>query len=341
MSYTDCMTKTILLVDYEHKAVEEIRTFLQGEPFSVLTAHDGTQAADTYRHRMPDLVLTSALLPKLNGFELCRKITNGELGEVRPVLIYSGIYKAEKYRKEAILGCGAVDFLEKPLHKGQLLRAIQTILTELPQGLPVASTDARSSTSAQPQPGQSDIAIDADEPLDVEGLFEPATVPQASVDFTGLIVDDLDVAPAISGSVLALEEEREIEAAFDDFRIDLDHEVQMRDRQAAEEIETSLVLEGQNILDFEVPTAVSAAKVGSDDSQIIDLDLDGDSAATPVAATSVLASAAFPHDKDLSSEDEKVSSPTFLVPDTRKKDRLVWTILAVLIVLILVWIFKG
>jgi hypothetical protein len=48
-------------------------------------------------------VLTAALLPKLNGFELCKKITSGQLGDVRPVVMYSAIYKAEKYRKEAIL----------------------------------------------------------------------------------------------------------------------------------------------------------------------------------------------------------------------------------------------
>jgi len=109
------MNRRILLVDYEQKFLDEIRGLFEGEPFDLLTAADGSQALEIFEKESPDLVMTSALLPKMNGFELCKKIVSGQHGEVRPVIMFSGIYKAEKYRKEAIIGCGAVDFLEKPL----------------------------------------------------------------------------------------------------------------------------------------------------------------------------------------------------------------------------------
>ena len=121
------MNKTILVVDYEQKSLDEIRGLFRDEQFDLLTASDGTQALEIFEKKIPDLVMTAALLPKLNGFELCKKIVSGQHGEVRPVIMFSGIYKAEKYRKEAIVGCGAVDFLEKPLAKWQLLKVVKEI----------------------------------------------------------------------------------------------------------------------------------------------------------------------------------------------------------------------
>ena len=124
------MPKTVLAVDYDQRTLEEIKMILDGLDVTFLTAHDGTQAVEIFRSSMPDLILTSALLPKLNGFELCKKITAGELGAVRPVIMFSGIYKAEKYRKEAILGCGAVEFLEKPLVDAHLLKVVRNLLCQ-------------------------------------------------------------------------------------------------------------------------------------------------------------------------------------------------------------------
>src|SRR5215470_8422674 len=126
------MKKTILVVDYEQKSLDEIQQVFKDEPFDLLMAFDGIQALQIFEQKCPDLVMTSALLPKLNGFELCKKIVSGQHGEVRPVIMFSGIYKAEKYRKEAIIGCGAVDFLEKPLAKWQLLKAVKALFSEIP-----------------------------------------------------------------------------------------------------------------------------------------------------------------------------------------------------------------
>ena len=68
-------------MDYDQKSLDEIQQFFADEHFTVLTAHDGTQALEMFDTKSPDLVLTSALLPKLNGFELCKKITSGEVPE--------------------------------------------------------------------------------------------------------------------------------------------------------------------------------------------------------------------------------------------------------------------
>ena len=135
------MQKTILIVDFEPESSEELQQILKSEGFLVLTAADGHQALDMFEAARPDLVLTEALLPKLNGFELCKKIMNAAPREIRPVIMYSAIYKGEKYQKEAVSGCGALEFLDKPIPKWQLLKAVRSALKRTSQVKTDAATN--------------------------------------------------------------------------------------------------------------------------------------------------------------------------------------------------------
>jgi len=254
------MSKKILVVDYERNSIEDIQEILKGEDFSLLTASDGQQALQTYEKNVPDLVLTAALLPKLNGFELCKKITSGQLGEVRPVVMYSAIYKAEKYRKEAIFGCGAIDFLEKPIPKWQLMKVIKTAFSEIPvtglkdEGLlnfpNVPDESARSSemvSVAQP------LAQPDDDLLDVEALFkeEKSSHGLKTADEQSSLNSGASVPARSKTSLIAAIDTDEIDAALDAFRIDLENEVNLREERRAQEIEEELSLKDESILEFE------------------------------------------------------------------------------------------
>ena len=57
------MNKTILVVDYEQKSLDEIQELFKDEQFELLIASDGTQALEIFERRTPDLVMTAALLP--------------------------------------------------------------------------------------------------------------------------------------------------------------------------------------------------------------------------------------------------------------------------------------
>jgi DNA-binding response OmpR family regulator len=254
------MVKKILVVDYERNSIEYIQNILKEENFSLLTASDGQQALHTYEINVPDLVLTAALLPKLNGFELCKKITSGQLGEVRPVVMYSAIYKAEKYRKEAIFGCGAIDFLEKPIPKWQLMKVIKTAFSEIPvsevkdEGLvnfPTVLDETAGLAAAIPvkQPaGQSEEDL-----LDVEALFEEErSSPARRIADQELTVNTgADVTGQSKSSLIAAIETDEIDAALDAFRIDLENEVNLREERRVQEIEEELSLKEETILEFE------------------------------------------------------------------------------------------
>jgi DNA-binding response OmpR family regulator len=259
------MPKTVLAVDYDQKTLEEIRSILDSLNLTFLTAHDGTQAEDVFRSSVPDLVLTSALLPKLNGFELCKKISAGELGSIRPVIMFSGIYKAEKYRKEAIVGCGAMDFLEKPLVEAHLVKVVRNLLC---QQHPV-----KPEPQLEPSPSQPEVLLDDTEPismmsligepelqipgdpLDVDELFETRQAdPILEVDPIVEWQEPVLTGPLVSEArtpLLPPESKDEIEAALATILIDSDREVQLRDQRIAEEIELEMAPVGLNILDLE------------------------------------------------------------------------------------------
>jgi CheY-like chemotaxis protein len=122
------MARKILIVDYEEIGLAELTGFFREGNYSLLVARDGPQAVELYQTEKPDLVLTSALLPKINGFDLSKMISSGRLGAARPVVIYSNIYKAIKYRREATEVSGAAEFLEKPLDRNHLLQLTEKLI---------------------------------------------------------------------------------------------------------------------------------------------------------------------------------------------------------------------
>src|SRR5262245_61936392 len=213
------MQKTILIVDFEQESCEELQQALTGEDYLVLTAADGDQALAVFQAVKPDLVLTEALLPKLNGFELCKKITAGELQDVRPVIMYSAIYKGEKYQKEAISGCGALEFLDKPIPKWQLLKTVRSGLEE--GSRPKRDAAANPSHQAGIDPGNSrgttPSTHDSRDLLAVDNLFDgPDAASEHAIGPPAERVPPVHLKPSLIPST----ESKEIDAALDAVRID-------------------------------------------------------------------------------------------------------------------------
>ena len=255
------MQKTILIVDFEQESCEELQQILQSEAFRVLTAIDGQQALSVFEASMPDLVLTEALLPKLNGFELCKKITKGELRHVRPVIMYSAIYKGEKYQKEAVTGCGAAEFLDKPIPKWLLLKAVRAALSEPPskkaatENLPKEAGGTLSAGTIAEKPAQ-----DSGDPLEVDALFSlpAATVLEPVIAATAdtVVLETPLVGP--KAALMPSIDSKEIDDALDAVRVDLHEEAQQRDEVLARQFEQELRQSGQSILEFEASIASTA-----------------------------------------------------------------------------------
>jgi DNA-binding response OmpR family regulator len=250
------MQKTILVVDFDHKCLEDIRGFFQDEKITLLTASDGLRALEIFQAENPDLVLTAALLPKLNGFDLCKKITGGEVGEVRPVIMFSEIYRAEKYRKEAIIGCGAVDFLEKPLVKAQLLRAIEHLFSEIPSEKALRQTQIEFASKPAEIPSSiRQVGFSQEEDLlELNRLLETLSPSNSEINFAQKEPTILETSIPEPGACLGdADQGDEIEAAVDAIRIDLDVGTRVQVQKAAQGIGAKFHFskDNQDILDFE------------------------------------------------------------------------------------------
>ena len=108
--------KTILVVDDERNIVELVRLYLEKEGFAVVAAGDGEQALAQYERTGPDLVVLDVMLPKMDGFEVCRELRRR--GDV-PILMLT----ARSEDIDAIVGLelGADDYVTKPFNPRALV----------------------------------------------------------------------------------------------------------------------------------------------------------------------------------------------------------------------------
>jgi two-component system alkaline phosphatase synthesis response regulator PhoP len=115
--------KTILVVDDERNIVELVRLYLEKEGYAVVTAGDGEQALVQFERSDPDLVVLDLMLPKMDGFEVCRELRRR--GDV-PILMLT----ARSEDVDAIVGLelGADDYVTKPFNPRALVARVKAIL---------------------------------------------------------------------------------------------------------------------------------------------------------------------------------------------------------------------
>lgn len=121
--------KKILLVDYDGASLESLRQLFRSHRFEVITATDGLTAFEKFKEEKPDAVVLEAILPKIHGFDLTKRISEETHGRV-PVVIVTGLYRGPQYRSEALTSFGASDYFEKPVDKERLVRSVINLLSE-------------------------------------------------------------------------------------------------------------------------------------------------------------------------------------------------------------------
>ena len=110
----------VLVVDDEREIILLLEQILKEEGFQVLTARDGQMGYDVFISERPPLVISDAMLPKLHGFELCRRIKN-ESGESTMVMILTAVYKKYKYKGKIESEYGVDEYLDKPFQITEFL----------------------------------------------------------------------------------------------------------------------------------------------------------------------------------------------------------------------------
>jgi len=113
----------ILVVEDDQNLLDVLKYNLAKEGYDVLTAVDGIEALDAARSKKPDLIILDIMLPKLDGFEVCR-ILRREM--TVPILMLTA--KAEETDKVVGLELGADDYMTKPFSMREFLARIRAML---------------------------------------------------------------------------------------------------------------------------------------------------------------------------------------------------------------------
>ena len=117
-------SELILLVDDEPSIVQLARMYLERENFRVESASDGEAALQEVKRLGPQLIVLDVMLPRLDGFEVCRRLR----AENNPVAIIMLTARDEDIDKILGLELGADDYLTKPFNPRELVARVKAIL---------------------------------------------------------------------------------------------------------------------------------------------------------------------------------------------------------------------
>ena len=120
------MSKTVLIVDDEPNIAISVNFLMSREGLEVLTAHDGEEGLARIRADRPDLVVLDVMMPKLDGFEVCRAVrTDPALAGVR-ILMLTAKGRAAEIAKGVSLGADA--YIPKPFSTRELVAKVKELL---------------------------------------------------------------------------------------------------------------------------------------------------------------------------------------------------------------------
>jgi DNA-binding response OmpR family regulator len=114
---------TILIVEDEITIAETLRYNLEREGYTVLTASDGVQGLDLARRERPDLLVLDVMLPRLDGFSVCRILRQES---DMPIIMLTA--RQDEVDRIAGLELGADDYVSKPFSLGELLARVRAIM---------------------------------------------------------------------------------------------------------------------------------------------------------------------------------------------------------------------
>lgn len=117
------MDRLVLIVDDEKPIVDILKYNLEKEGYRTLEAYDGQQGLDFALTRNPDIVLLDVMLPKMDGFEVCRKIREKS---ATPILMLTA--REEEVDKVLGLELGADDYITKPFSIRELMARVKANL---------------------------------------------------------------------------------------------------------------------------------------------------------------------------------------------------------------------
>ena len=119
----ETMANKILVVDDDLNICELLKLYLENEGYTVFTANDGQEAVNTFQAKSPDLVLLDIMLPKMDGWQVCREIRKTSSA---PIIMLTA--KGETFDKVLGLELGADDYVVKPFDAKEVMARVKAVL---------------------------------------------------------------------------------------------------------------------------------------------------------------------------------------------------------------------
>jgi two-component system, OmpR family, alkaline phosphatase synthesis response regulator PhoP len=123
------MNRTLLVVDDEPSILETTRFILESEGYRVLAARDGEEALEVLRRERPPIVLLDVMIPKLNGFDVCRAIKADP--ELRSTFVLVLTARGQRADEAMALEAGADTYMRKPFDDEEILACIEAVFARL------------------------------------------------------------------------------------------------------------------------------------------------------------------------------------------------------------------
>jgi two-component system alkaline phosphatase synthesis response regulator PhoP len=118
--------KRILLVDDETELAEMVKLRLEANNYEVSTAYDGKEGLDLARREKPDLIILDLMLPKIDGYKVCRMLKFDEKYKKIPIILFTS--RGQEDDKATGLEVGADAYITKPFEPQVLLEKIRELV---------------------------------------------------------------------------------------------------------------------------------------------------------------------------------------------------------------------
>lgn len=119
-------TPVVLVVDDNQQNLELLQAYLEDMDCKTIPANDGPQALDIIADNPPDLILLDIMMPKMSGFEVCKRLKKDPKTSDIPIIMVTALNEFGDIERG--LDSGTDDFLSKPVNKLELLTRVRTML---------------------------------------------------------------------------------------------------------------------------------------------------------------------------------------------------------------------
>ncbi len=119
-------TPTVLIVEDDQPSLELLQAYLEDVDCETVLAHDGLEALEIIGKKIPDLILLDVMMPKMSGFEVCKRIKNDPKTSNVPVIMVTAL--SDFGDIERGIDSGTDDFISKPINKLELVTRVKIML---------------------------------------------------------------------------------------------------------------------------------------------------------------------------------------------------------------------